>query len=392
MASSDFFSVGAWARRCGFALTITLVACSPTGPMGDGGDVVVLPDGLVFPDVAVDARPFVEPTYRRCVVNEDCNRTLSSDGSIEICDSQFPGGMCRKLSCTTDTQCGRLGICAGAKGCLPFCDRASDSCLAYGGLCLAFAIPFEARTGCFPACNPRGPNPTSEGDRVCAMRTQCDPYVGACSSRVRTEGAENGAPCRDDGECRSAFCIPEVDSRLGMRPTGFLQGYCTSQAPLPAESVFTAARGMNLPTSTCPTGSVVIPAPMSPVGTAARCLKACMVDGDCRSGYRCDRINDGAGMPQYRNGACVPLDCSVPGAMCPAGTQCQSASGDDAGAALFTGQRCLRSTVTTDAGSDASDATSDITADATADAPGDVAGDASGDVAGDTVMDGGMDP
>ncbi|MFO0563643.1 MAG: hypothetical protein U0269_36800 [Polyangiales bacterium] len=310
-----------------------LFACSNPPPVNDGGDASGPADALVFPDASSDASNY-RPTYHRCTENADCDTA-----NLEICDRTYAGGMCRRITCGTNTDCGGIGICTRTQGCVPFCTLQSDTCQPYGGICLAFALPFETNTGCFPACNPSAMSNDPEGGmRACTNMLTCDPYQGKCVARVSTSGADNGEPCTDDGQCRSNLCIPEVDVRFGDRPTGFLNGYCTSYAPLPSDATFAAARGMNLPTSTCPPGSVVLPSPDAAPGSATRCLKACTADAQCRSGYRCDRRGGGADM--FANGACVPIDCAAAGAMCPDNTSCRMADSD--GGTLFTGSRCVR--------------------------------------------------
>jgi hypothetical protein len=311
----------------------TLIACSNPPPPSDAGDASSAADTWVFPDVSLDASNY-RPTYHRCEDNADCDTAHR-----EICDRTYAGGMCRRITCTSNDECGGIGICTRTQGCVPFCTLQSDTCLEYGAICLAFALPFESNTGCFPACDPNVMRNDPEGGmRACTNMLTCDPYQGKCVAHVSTAGADNGEPCTADGQCRSNLCIPEVDRRFGERPTGFLGGYCTSYAPLPSEATFAAARGMNLPTSTCPPGSVVLPSPDAAPGSATRCLKACTRDAECRPGYHCDRR--GGGSDTYANGACVPIDCAEAGAACPSGTSCRIADGD--GGTLFTGARCVR--------------------------------------------------
>jgi hypothetical protein len=138
---------------------------------------------------------------------------------------------------------------------------------------------------------------------------------------------------------------------IGPRPTGFLDGYCVSYAPMPSAQAFANARGMSLPTSTCPPGSVVLPDSTTTAGAATRCLKACVSDRDCRSGYRCDRR--GTAAEDFSNGACVPIDCAAPGAVCPSGASCLRAEAD--AGALYVGSRCVRDAADGGAASDARD-------------------------------------
>lgn len=358
-------------RIARFASLVALasVACSPpVNNMPDASDATAS-DGLNFPDVPGDAAP-TGSTYRACNETAECDLTPNVLGLPEICDLTYPGGMCRRIRCTNDNQCGPLGVCSDRDGCIPRCTRQSDTCTQYGAMCLAFQLPFLGNGGCFPACNASAPRTdggaADGGPRACLRDLTCDPYVGDCVSRVTSAGRENGEPCTSDGDCRSSICIPEFDTRIETRATGFLDGYCVSHAPLPADRVFAAQRGMNLPTSTCPPGTVVLPSAEAAPGSAARCFKACTSDSMCRAGYRCDRIGGGTAM--FANGGCVPIDCAAAGASCPSGTECRAAMGDpDAGVdPLFTGSRCLRAAdagAPTDASAgDAGDASTDASA------------------------------
>lgn len=323
-----------------------------------------MPDGVSFPDVTSDGSTAYQPDYRRCTQQTDCDTTNG-----EVCDRTYPGGMCHRSVCGTSTECGVLGICSENRGCIPRCTLQSDTCTQYGGICLAFAVPFEANQGCYPSCNPAATmNDPDGGMRACTNMLQCDPYRSECVATPASSGAINGAPCVDDGDCRSGLCIPEVDDRIGLRPTGFLRGYCTSYAPLPTEATFAAASGMNMPTSNCPPGNVVLPNPAAAPGSATRCLAACTADAQCREGYFCDK--QGGGTATYANGACTPIDCAQAGRMCPSTTSCRMADGD--AGALFNGSRCVRDT---DGG--ASDGGSDAAADGANDASADGASDAS---------------
>lgn len=357
-------------------LALATAACSTPNNTPDVLDATSS-DGLVFPDVPGDATS-TGSSYRACAESAECDLTPNTLGLPEICDLTFPGGMCRRIRCTDNSQCGALGVCSERDGCIPRCTRQSDTCTQYGAVCLAFQLPFLGNGGCFPACDPNVPRAdggvADGGARACLRDLTCDPYLGECVSRVVSSGRENGEPCAIDGDCRSGICIPEVDVRIDTRATGFLDGYCVSHAPLPTESVFAARRGMNLPTSSCPPNSVVLPAPDNAPGSAARCLKACTSDAMCRAGYRCDRMGGGTAM--FANGGCVPIDCATAGASCPAGTSCTAAVVSDGGTdPLFTGSRCLRASdagAPSDAGSDAT-ASDSSSADSSADAGADAA-------------------
>jgi hypothetical protein len=351
-------------RCCGLVLALTTAACGPTNNNGDSGPGPS--DALVFPEVSVDV-PGVRNYFQRCRENADCTG-VAPNGARELCDRSFPGGMCRVLTCATSAICGPMGICTRQRGCLPRCDLNSDFCSMYSGMCLSFDLPLNENTACFSVCDSAAPGeppdtrtPVDMGPRVCRAGLTCDPYLNRCVEMPRTTGLENGAPCRADNQCRSDRCIPEIDTLDGRQATGFLGGYCVSEAPLPSAGAFERALGGFLPRSTCPANSVVLPPtdPMRAPGSAARCMRECMADADCRGGYRCERGRNMMGAPAYRNGGCVPLDCSAPNTQCPAGSRCVASDSD--GGVLFTGSRCL-STAPNDGG--AGDASSDASRDA----------------------------
>ena len=132
-------------------------------------------------------------------------------------------------------------------------------------------------------------------------------------------GAENGAPCRDDGECRGGRCIVESGA---MGPQGFIGGYCVSFGRRPADSDYDSSSP--LPRSNCPPGSAILPFQGTAEGDRTVCLRTCAIDGnECRAGYACAPLGDPS-MPFATNSVCLPADCMTMPTACPAGYSCQT--------------------------------------------------------------------
>jgi hypothetical protein len=150
----------------------------------------------------------------------------------------------------------------------------------------------------------------------------CDPYTGVCGTTPST-GADNGAACTQDSDCRGGRCITEVDAMTGT-PSGFLGGYCLSfgvAAPL--------MMGAPVPPSNCPPGSGAVPLDGEAPGDSVPCLKTCSTSAECRAGYQCDHLSTSMGGAFFSNGVCLPLDCTQPGMDCPTGTTCRTMTAMD---------------------------------------------------------------
>jgi hypothetical protein len=102
---------------------------------------------------------------------------------------------------------------------------------------------------------------------------------------------------------------------------GYVGGMCVSYARAPDRSAFVG--GGPLPTSNCPTGSVIVP-PVNGRGDMALCLPECHRDGDCRPGYACSMTD---GINTYSDGYCAPIDCADGVHDCPAPSVCEPDSG-----------------------------------------------------------------
>ena len=319
-------------------------------PADDGGtDVTAGPDAAADARADVrDAAPDAAPQlFASCAGNAMCTATL---GSRATCLTAFPGGICTK-PCTSDTACGASGVCL-QQICFPRCTPGAGECNQFGSACAAGAnSAMDPSFGaCVPSCFGTGLTAPT-GYPMCAAPAMCDSYNGTCTAMAAT-GADNGAACAADSDCMGGQCITEVGTS---GPTGFLGGYCISFGRMPDPALY--AVGQPLPRGNCPTGSVALPAQGSQgEGDSAVCLKGCSANGDCRTGYTCNKESNRPNMP-FSTGICLPVNCAMAAMACPTGYMCQIVT-TDAGVQDGT---CIPATAT-DGGTDAAtDAATDGT-------------------------------
>ncbi len=244
------------------------------------------------------------PLLGRCTAAADCADMGAG------CLTVFPGGMCTK-ACTTDGQCngGRCVNLGTQSLCLARCSSGGGECNTVGGAC----VPIDAAgtsLACVPSCFTSG---APSGFPACIGGTSCDSWTGGCGTSAST-GADNGAACAADADCRGGRCITELN--MSGAASGWLGGYCLSFG-LYADIM----NGAPVPQSNCPPGSGAVPLNNEMTGDSVPCFKICSSDAQCRPGFHCDHLQTSTGSPFFSNGICFPNDC-LAGMSCPTGTHC----------------------------------------------------------------------
>jgi hypothetical protein len=350
------------------ATLATVAGCSGGGATPDAGtDVPVAVDVRV--DVPTDRPPpdAGAPLFAPCAAARDC-------GTGRMCLTDYPGGLCSR-SCTSDTQCGDGGVCAGTT-CRPVCSIGGGEC-GPGRACDTIDSADPTRLACYASCStaPVAPEP------ACDMGLHCEPYVGLalCTASAAPTGADNGAACLSDDDCKG-YCLEEL--YMG-NPTGNVDGMCVSYGRVPSADLYGA--NLPLPQANCPAGNVLIPGPRGAgEGDWGICRPTCMAHTDCRPGYGCIHLR--YNNTPTSNGYCAAINCNfadfaaMPNHHCPADFTCVM----DMGATTGT---CTRNAGASDGGVDGG---GDASTDAGADTGGTDAG--SGEAAADVgAMDASSD-
>jgi hypothetical protein len=173
----------------------------------------------------------------------------------------------------------------------------------------------------------------------------CDPSLGACFGSCSARRDADAQRCRFPGDsCQASWCEsthiffgaeigeacaggPQCAWRacLGNDDYGWPGGMCVQLMRAPGADAWLAPGP--LPSGGCLDQYAVVPLTGSE-GDLAACVPRCTTDGDCRSGYRCERhvLFDG---PEHTDGACVPWWCGNPlDRACPADHACTTFSTD----------------------------------------------------------------
>lgn len=193
----------------------------------------------------------------------------AGDCDTSTCLTNFVGGYCSDLDCTSDSDCG------GGR-CMTLEDEEAGTSL----------------TACFKGCSQ---------DSSCRFGYECtdpDGAGGAClpeddaqTTPVRNpNGADDGQPCTVDINCKGGTCLRDAE--------GYPGGYCTT---LDCGTV-----GCNAPpgaNAQCRT-----------ITQETACYLDCASDGDCRDGYSCIGADAGNGYcsrPVSTSGPTVTGDLDV---------------------------------------------------------------------------------
>jgi len=237
--------------------------------------------------------------------------------------------------------CGSLGqpCCTGARG-IQVCTAPSTycpdplsggtcaACGAQGQPCCLHGSSAGTGNGSLGVCNaglycPDGAAATCQSlpvgcsDASCAAGTRCNAWSGRCEpdgGPSPPPGRDNGEPCADDADCRSATGVGAAYVPACTRTDGrWMGGYCLSYCNIPAGGFWTNP----LSRSDCPVGSVCLPVFQFSRGEQfGGCARECHSDSDCRvaEGYYCRRTFWYKG-PTFSNGYCAPVHCQSRG--CP---------------------------------------------------------------------------
>jgi len=143
---------------------------------------------------------------------------------------------------------------------------------------------------------PAGGEPAAPCDGVsCPAGQACEPATGRCVSITPPPPAgEHAGPCTGDADCPAGDACLTEEASMGRVPGGFCRSECQSDRA-------------------CGAGKACLPA-----GQTDLCFDLCGDGVDCRDGWTCIEIDNGA------RGICQP-DCRVGG--CDAGQVCNDASG-----------------------------------------------------------------
>ena len=226
-----------------------------------------------------------------CAAPADCDQIALSGDADDGEDGgrlclKTPGGYCA-TGCYWSLECPDGSICEDVgdpltRFCLDGC-LSSDDCRA-GYRCDLSRAVATVTGGQAGVCRVN-----CESDASCPAGHLCDKSSGAC---LPADGAVNGDPCADPGQCRSALCMAGF-------PDG---GYCS-------QACGTGVRDRCQDGSTCVTVAA----------SNALCMKSCDPDKDgCRQGYAC--------LLEEGRAVCMPR-CDA-GRTCTGGARCDPSSGD----------------------------------------------------------------
>ncbi len=207
------------------------------------------------------------------------NDRIDPDASRCIGGPQPADGPCRCQSdCAPDALCSPEAESRAARGrCLTGCSTSVPA--PQGFVCITIAdrarlfARCDARARCREgwACTQEGApahcTPLCTADAQCESGV-CDRDSGQCAlERAPTVGAEVGAACARNEDCRGRTCLPGS--------AGFTGGYCSGRCRVDAGPCLTD-------------GFCYLPAAERAMGLEiGLCLKTCVNGTDCRTGYNC---------------------------------------------------------------------------------------------------------
>lgn len=181
------------------------------------------------------------------VIGASCSNGSQCNGEGAACLQTFFGGYCAVLGCAQDADCpdGNPCVALNPEG----------------------ATPEEQQLACMKGC---------QGDSDCRFGYSCQDYEGsriclesdgADSTTRNPDGADDGAACLSNINCKGGTCIREAETADGSM--SYPGGYCTTRD-------CDAAEDCNGANTLCVSRE-----------RSTSCRVACAQDGDCRQGYAC---------------------------------------------------------------------------------------------------------
>ena len=181
------------------------------------------------------------------VLGASCSNDAQCNGEEAACLQNFFGGYCALLNCQSEADC-----------------PSSNPCVALNP---EGETEAERQLACMAGC---------QGDEECRFGYSCQDYEGAriCleqdgsdSTTRNPDGADDGAACVSNINCKGGTCIREAENASG--EVSYEGGYCTTRDCDAEEDCHGAA-------SIC----------VSRERTTS-CRLSCQQDSECRQGYEC---------------------------------------------------------------------------------------------------------
>lgn len=250
---SGFFSECFNYEVDGKATTACLEQCNLDGSCdraSEGYSCVTLNDSPVCLPPGVTSAPVQGAVGSSCSANPQCNAGPS--GKEGSCLQSFFGGYCAILGCMGSADCPEGNPCVALNP-----DGTTDQ---------------EKTFACMASC---------QEDADCRFGYTCQDYLGAkicleqgqAQSQPRNpDGADDGAPCVSNINCKGGTCIREAEGADGQ--ASYPGGYCTTRDCESDEACNGASSCISL-------------------GRSTACRATCTQDSDCRSGYACREDEDG---------------------------------------------------------------------------------------------------
>ena len=203
-------------------------------------------------DTAVCMPPGATNAPAQGAIGSSCSNNLQCNGEGAVCLSSFFGGYCSRMPCDGSASC-------DGNACVPL-NPAGES-------------DADKRFACLESC---------QSDDDCRFGYACQEYEGAMvclegdpEAPRNPDGADDGAPCVAQINCKGGTCIREGEEADGS--VSFPGGYCTTRdcdddADCNGEAICVAR------------------------ARATTCLATCASDADCRDGYACKRTESEVGV------------------------------------------------------------------------------------------------